>query len=156
MSLIIRDMEERDIEDIIELGVEHADESPIKSLNFHAATTRANFRKVVLDKLNFFCKIAVDDESGEYIALLLAQRIRPFFSDNYMAQDVMFRVREQFRTKYPFVAIKLIKEYHQWAADLRLSVVVLSTMSGIGIDGVARMYERLGFKQIGSIHALGA
>lgn len=154
MSLIVRDMVVTDVARIVELGAEYVEEAPTKELTFSPTTTDHNYRVVILDKVRYFCQVAVEDESGEYVGILLAKKVQPFFSDVYMSQDVMFYVRKQYRTRYPQASIMLLRNYRQWAAVQQLVMANITTISGIQSDRTAEFFDRLGFTKRGTIHSL--
>jgi len=88
-------------------------------------------------------------ESGECVGLFIGRIEELFFADSYIASDLVFYVREDHRGSPWFV--KTLREFEKWAKDKGALYVKLLPNSGINTQSAPKLFERLGYDQVGHI-----
>lgn len=89
------------------------------------------------------------NEDGECIGFFYGQLESFIFSDHVIASEMFFYVREDHRGSPWFV--KILREFEKWGKDNGAAQVKLSINAGIALDKTPRLFERLGYTQVGYI-----
>jgi len=94
--------------------------------------------------------LLIVDENDKPQGFLLGVLEELFFSRQRMATDLAVYVREGYRNLAP----RLLKTFVTWAeSKVRVAQITLGISSGIGDpERTCKMYEKLGFTQVGSIN----
>jgi len=94
--------------------------------------------------------LLIVDENDKPQGFLLGVLEELFFSRQRMATDLAAYVREGYRNLAP----RLFKTFITWAeSKARVAQITLGISSGIGDpERTCKMYEKLGFAQVGSIN----
>jgi len=75
------------------------------------------------------------------------------FGPDKIAYDLIMIVEKEHRGRCTRAFIQCIEDYRTWALNEGAKIIKLGVSSGIKIDSVSNILERLGFVRIGSMHA---
>lgn len=140
-----------DIPAILMLGHKYVEEE-VKVVGYHSAEwdaeVSAHHLAVSLTSGDFLW-VAVHD--GAIVGFLWAtiQAMAPW-NQIPVASDFLFYLTPESRGS--FSAIRLIKEYKEWASRMQCKEVRLSLASGINEDRVGQAYKLLGFEPFGTVY----
>jgi hypothetical protein len=95
------------------------------------------------DTLRF--RLAILD--GRAIGGMYGQISRMFFTDELMARDVGWWVRQEWRGSW--AAICLLEDFEQWARARGCKKAFLGQSSAISIEVTRKLYENCGYRVIG-------
>ena|SRR5215471_18615919 len=146
----VREVKESDVSEIVELGAKlHAE-----SLFSHMRYDEQRCKNVVrwAHEGNHGLWMRVVESGGHVVGFLLAQAWESFFGPDKVANDLIMVIDKPHRG-HAFIAIQeMVEQYHAWARKNGALRVYLSTTTGIEPEETAKLYETLGFRQIGTIH----
>ena len=98
-------------------------------------------------KVLFVCR------DGARVAGIFAGYYKPwYFSDESIARDVLWYVREEYRDAG--VGIVLLSMFEQWAGDCGAKAIWLGQDSGIDTDKFSGVLKKRGYSFIGSNYSL--
>lgn len=93
------------------------------------------------------CLALVAERDGKLTGALLAMTQQLWFSKAKEATDLLTYA------EHPGDGVALLRFFLKWARrQPRVEVITLAQSSGIEIERLRRLYERLGLKTIGSLH----
>lgn len=92
----------------------------------------------------------VSEQCGELDGVLLGVVEQLWFSSASIASDLMFY------SERPLVGYSLLKRFIEWAwAVPSVRQILMGQSSGIAIDELAQIYQRLKFARVGGFYELG-
>lgn len=141
---MIRVATEADIPALVDLGLEMHKESNFASLTFDVEKTK-EYVKNLLGYGIVFCSEANGTVTG-FIAGFLYQ---PYFSYDWMASDIGLFIKKDARGG--MAAPKLIDAFTKWAQEKGAKQIRPGISVGGNIEGVGRLYERMGYSIVGSV-----
>lgn len=147
--MIIRRYTSDDVPILVDIVENHLQETIYKDMKFNGLKLREMLNSNVTNLL-VFCNIVIKDE--KVVGGILAFVRQPYFSDEVNAYDHFFYVHKDHRTAR--VVTGLVASYVEWAKARKVRRVFLSNSMGTRIDEFAKLCNRLGFKQLGTIHAM--
>ncbi len=143
---MIRYAEESDIEQLLLLALQMHAESRYSALEFSIDKTYDFFMSCIS---NPDYLLLVAEEDGQLIGGFAGYTFAHYCSDDICAGD--FALYMQPDKRGGFAAYRLIKLFMGWAKMKGAKLIHLGTTTGIDAEGVAKLYERIGFKQVGGI-----
>lgn len=150
MTYRVRDATRDDIPSVILIGEQFHKESRYSHMDFSYEKV-AEQAVVALEIPNkeFFQVITYNDE---VVGMLSATMDQTAFGIDAVAHDRMLGLAKEHRNKC-FVALqKIIDNYHKWAREKGAKRIFLSTTTGVEPEKTAKLYETMGFHQVGTIH----
>lgn len=91
-------------------------------------------------------------KDGTIVGTLFAERLRYFFSAEFLIQDVFVFVAPEFRKTTVF--LRMFRDFMRWAKQQNVTEICFSTTSGINPEGYKKTLEKLGLHEVGTIHKL--
>jgi len=141
---MIRNAVKEDIATLVQLGKEMHLESNYASLDF--ATDKVHdFLLYMMD----YGVVLVEEKSGTVVGGIAGYISQPFFSNDSIATDLGLFISKQHRGG--ITAIKLIKSFTEWAIDHNVKQIRPAISVGGDVEGVTKLYERLGYKTAGAV-----
>lgn len=142
----IRPATPEDTAPILELGrVLHA-ESVFRDYPLDAARVEAAIAQV-LSHPGQACLLLAINHLGAIVGMLAVRMGNLFYFDKLVAQEQMFYVHPEWRGSS--AAVKLLIACRQWAINRGASEVMVSVNSGVSLEALPRLMERLHFRQVG-------
>lgn len=141
---MIRVATEADIPALVDLGQEMHNESNFSTLTFDVEKTK-EYVKNLMGYGIVFCS-EVDGAITGFIAGFLYQ---PYFSYDFMATDIGLFITKDARGG--MAAPRLIDAFTKWAQEKGAKQIRPGISVGGNIDGVGRLYERMGYSIVGSV-----
>jgi GNAT superfamily N-acetyltransferase len=123
------------------------EESGFRGSEYSEARLR-DFAQTVLNNPMMFC--AVDDRDGEIVGFFLGMLSPMWWGSDFMASDLILYVAPDKRGAAS--GVRLVKAFEEWARRQGVKEVRLGVSTEIAPERTAALYERLGFRQIGTIH----
>lgn len=142
---IVRYLKESDIDAIVEMGAEMADESPrYRDYGFSADVFR-DFLLKAIGKDDVMAIIA--EREGRAVGFMFAVAIPCWFAEKYMAAEMALYVKKESRGSR--AAMRLIDEYIDWAKSHGVDKPIVGVSTGINDETAVRLYSAMGFEIIG-------
>ncbi len=134
-----------DKETLLELGRDmHAESPRFSKLRYNDAKAASLFDMLV-DNPNGIVLLA---EDGDKIIGMMAGFASPhFFSFQLFASDFVLYIDPAHRGGT--TAMRLIKNFEQWAIELGVAEIVLGVSTEVNAERTAEMYQRLGYEKSG-------
>ncbi len=149
--MIIRPIEPRDVDALIEIGRQAHEESEYREMSFDEAKCRALCESAI-DRWSFIALVAERD--GAIIGMLLAAIAPAYFSTDLTAGDLLFYVLPTHRGSR--ACHRLCRAYIDMARTLGAKLIFLRNSTGIKPDETGELYERMGFAHVGGIYRMEA
>lgn len=141
--MIIRPIEQKDVDTIIELGREFHQESPIYSRFTYSEKRIRELANAAIGNPNeFACFVAEKD--NKVIGLFAGYITNLFFSNDCAAYDIVLYVAPKDRDGR--TAFMLVHAFEHWAAEKEVDMICLGVTAGIDNLKVAEMYRVLGYQ----------
>lgn len=144
---MIRNAVKEDIATLVQLGKEMHLESNYASLDFDTNKVH-DFLLYMMD----YGVVLVEEKSGEVVGGMAGYISQPFFSYDSIANDLGLFISKQHRGG--ITAVKLVKAFTDWAISHDVKQIRPAISVGGDIDGVTKLYERLGYKVAGAVFML--
>jgi len=92
----------------------------------------------------------VAERNGEICGVILGVAERMWFSNQRVASDLMFY------SERPGAGYWLLRRFMEWAWSVpSVGQVMLGQSSGLEIDALERLYQRLNFRKVGGLYEIG-
>lgn len=141
---MIRVATEADIPALVDLGQEMHLESNFSSLTFDVEKTK-EYVKSLLGYGIVFCS----EDNGKITGFIAGFLYQPYFSYDFLATDIGLFITKDARGG--MAAPRLIDSFTKWAESNGAKQVRPGISVGGNIEGVARLYERMGYSIVGSV-----
>ncbi len=141
---MIRVATEADITALVDLGLEMHKESNFSALTFDVEKTK-EYVKNLLGYGIVFCS----ESNGNLTGFIAGFLYQPYFSFDYLASDIGLFITKDARGG--LTAPKLIDAFTKWAQEKGAKQVRPGISVGGNIEGVGRLYERMGYSIVGSV-----
>ncbi len=89
------------------------------------------------------------EKEGELLGIVLATKAPVFWNYQSMIVDNLLTYVPK-KNRGTWVGIKLIKGMIDWAKSVNATKITISTTSGINSERTSKLYEKLGFKNMGA------
>lgn len=149
--MIIRQITKDDIPKLIEIGLMCHQESEYSVMSFSANKCIALCERIITEP-QMLGMVTVKD--SEITGVLVAAAIPAYFSDEINTSDLLVYVPPEYRGTRAFYL--LCVSYIGWARTKGARLIFLRNTTGIEADKVGRLYERMGFSQVGGIYRMEA
>lgn len=141
---MIRKACKEDIPTLLKMGKEMHSASSFSSLGF-SESKLSDFITYMME----YGVVLVEDKAGEVIGTIIGYTYKPYFSNDDIATDAALFVTKVHRGG--MAAIKLIKGFTDWAKEQGVKQIRPGISVGGDIDGVTKLYERLGYQTVGAV-----
>ena len=144
--MLIRDFVSGDMPQIIKLGRQMHAESSYNGLDFDDDTVMELAEQWLSNSDVYFCRVAENNEKeifGMYVGLISSY----YFGKDLVANDLLLFVVPDKRGS--IAAVKLIKEFEQWAKDKGAAEVRPALSTGVKVKETKQLYEALGYEAVG-------
>lgn len=141
---MIRDMEEKDIPYLIDLGYKLHQEGNFKNLEYDREKCK-KLGNILLTNPKFKCFVS-EDKKG-YIGMMMGYISTYIFSNQTYASDLLLYISPKRRGGLS--AARLIKAFEKWAESNGAKEIRNGSMNGINSDLTKRLYERLKYEITG-------
>lgn len=137
------------LHDAINLGKQMHSESVYRDLPFAPERVEALATSIMRYPGSYYAVMCYDgDRPVGFMAGSISQH---YFSDVALAQDWALYVLPNTR-QAGLIAAALVRRFERWALENGAQRIVLGVTAGIANSAVAHLYERLGYRHLGSIH----
>lgn len=143
--IIYRDMEPRDKEQVVALGLKAHEESIYGVIEFSEEKSSLLFDAVVYDA--YRCSY-VAEKDGVIVGLFLGSLCDYPYGFGIIASDNLVYVNAEHRGSGVFK--RLVDRYFAWAKNAGATVILLSQTSGINVDRTEGLYTKLGMAKVGT------
>lgn len=146
--MIIRPPRHADIEPLLDMGARMHAESAYAFLPYD----RAKVRQLIVDYIEDTttrCGL-VAERDGRLIAMLGGYLGDYLFCDERLAVDEIVFVDPDHRGG--MTAVRLIRGFQRWATEQGARELCLGISTNIHPESTGRLYQRLGFEQVGGIY----
>jgi hypothetical protein len=138
-------MDPADYKDIVELGRDIHKESCYHILDYDTDKF-LSFLMGIQQNKSMLAMVAFSEE--KLVGIIIATCYQPYFSNDTVSSDVLTYVAAEHRGSLAF--FKLVACYIAWAKSNNARMIFLQTSTGINFDKTAKLYRRLGARQIGN------
>lgn len=154
MEYTVRDAVAMDLDKLVAISRRVLAEAPTYTFTTFDENKCANYIcGAILKQPGWFLRV-IADENDDAVGGLICY-CEPFiYSGDKIAYDVTLMIDAEHRGKCLAQLIQLIDEYKAWALAEGAKVIKFGISSGISVAKGARFLERLGFRHIGSMHAI--
>tara|TARA_R100001594_G_scaffold143333_1_gene191180 strand:- start:2027 stop:2476 length:450 start_codon:yes stop_codon:yes gene_type:complete len=146
---MIRFIQEKDIDDVLNLGKKLHKESPIFNVY---KWNEEKARKFIIDIIydDNQCGILAFDDNLDLSGMILGYIDSFYFSKEISLQEHFIYIEKEKRgTKMVF---KLLKEWVEWGKSKNAIDVWLKSTTGINRDKTSKLFNKLGFSEIGQTY----
>jgi GNAT superfamily N-acetyltransferase len=143
---MIRQARLEDTPAIVELGRAMCVESPTYArFPYNPEKTAASVRGIIVSSRGFAW---VGEQDGDVVAVFLALPHEHWACDFVIATEYVLYVHS--RARGSSIAARLIAEFVLWGRAVGAHLAVAGSTTGVNEDLTERLYQRLGFKRIGT------
>lgn len=148
--MIIRRYSQEDVPQIVEIIETALSVTQFRDVFFSREKMSRLFESNVNNSL--ICIFVAVTDDGEIVGLISGSVNQFIFSYEIVIIDHIFYVKPDKRGMK--AATGLVRAYIDWAKERKPRRIQLSNSLGNKIDGFAKLAERLGFEQVGTIHQM--
>lgn len=154
MHYKVRDATYRDLDKLVGISERVLKEAPTYTFTTFDRRKCANYIcGAILKQPGWFLRV-IADENDEPVGGLICY-CEPFiYSPDKVSYDITIMIEVDHRGKCIAQLLQLFDEYKTWAIAQGAKVIKVGISSGLNIQKGERFLERIGFKQIGSMHAI--
>lgn len=154
MSYIVRDAHGYEIDKIVEKSRVVLMEMPTyRGMTFDHEKTANYICGAILKQPGWFIRVIAERETDEPVGAIVGVCETSFFGPDKVAYDVTFMIEEAHRGRCVAQLVKMIHDFREWATANGAKVVKIGVSSGLNIGKAADFLNRIGFTQVGSMHA---
>ncbi len=151
----VRDALEIEVFQLTEISEKVLKESPTYTHMSYDREKSANYIYGAIAKQpGWFLRVIVEKASGSIVGGILCYCESTLYGPDKQAYDVTIMLDEEHRGKCLKQVIQIINEYKEWALKEGAKVIKMGVSSGLNIEKASMLFERLGFKHIGAMHAV--
>ena len=140
---MIRPAKLEDMPELLKLAMEMHLESRFGGERFSADKVAALLAKLI----NGAGVVFVAEQNGDIVGGFAGGITERWFSDTKVAFDYGLFVRPG--SRHGIIAMKLVSAFVRWANAFGVSTIECGIVSGVNVEGTARMYEAIGFNRVG-------
>lgn len=146
---MIRNATHEDIDVLVLLGREMHKESRYREMPFSEPKVRNLLAGMIVDPNGCLLVYEKDGKITGGIAGFISEH---YFSTGKIASDLALFITQDKRGG--MAAARLVKAFAQWATEAGADIVQVGVTTGVNTDGVERLYNALGFKNVGIVFSL--
>lgn len=129
-------------------------ESPTYTrLAFDHSKTANYIAGAILKQQGWFIRVIAQGDSDEPVGGLIGVCEETLFGSDKIAYDITMMIDKEHRGKCIRAFVQCCEDFRAWAIADGAKIVKLGVSSGIKIDAISNVLERLGFVRIGGMHA---
>lgn len=153
MSYTVRDAHGYEVDKLAAIAGRVLAEAPTYTrLAFDQDKTANYIAGAILKQDGWFIRV-IADENDEPVGGLIGVCETSLFGPDKIAFDVTMMIDKSHRGKCIRQFIQCCEDFRAWGIESGAKIVKLGVSSGIKIDSIANVLERLGFVRIGGMHA---
>ena len=141
---MIRNMQEKDIDNVLNLGQDFHKESPIFNKYKYNNNKFKSFIKHIIQDDSSIGVVAYRDD--ELIGMILGNVEEHFFSDVKTLDEYVIYVKKKYRGGK--TVFKMIKEWSDWGSKMGAKDIWAWNTSGINSN---KFFKHIGFKEVGTV-----
>jgi GNAT superfamily N-acetyltransferase len=153
MMYAVRPMRPDDISVMVASGREFHHRSAYSHMAYDAERV-GQVWKAALQRPDM-CFLQVIACRDEPVGLLFAVLSPMFFGPDKTASDCAFFVAPEHHGKCGWQLLEITRKYREWAVAGGAKMVTLGCSTQLRAEDTAKVFERMGFPQTGSLHAVG-
>lgn len=147
----IRKAEVKDVVEIVNLAYEMHQETQFKQYDFDPVKLAEYIHRLTSEDWGIALVAEHDDEIvGGFIGAVWPH----FFGNSKQAVDFGLFVAPEFRGG--LTGFRILKHYIKTAKEMGAEEIVIANSTGIDRDGVARLFEKVGFNHVGYVFTMNA
>jgi GNAT superfamily N-acetyltransferase len=151
---IVRDALEIEVFQLTDISERVLKESPTYTHMSYDKEKSANYIYGAIAKQpGWFLRVIAEKSSGRLIGGILCFCETVVYGPDKQAYDVTIMIDEEHRGKCTKQIVQIIEEYKEWALKEGAKVIKMGVSSGLNIEKASLFFEKLGYKQIGAMHA---
>lgn len=151
----VRDALEIEVFQLVDISRRVLKESPTYTHMSYDEEKSANYIYGAIAKQpGWFLRVIIDKSSGRVVGGILCYCETTLYGHDKQAYDVTIMIDEEHRGKCLKQLVQIIEEYKEWAIAQGAKVIKMGVSSGLNIEKASMFFEKLGFKQIGAMHAV--
>jgi GNAT superfamily N-acetyltransferase len=139
--MLIRQMNDDDLEDLIAMGYDMHQESWFHNLNYDPHKLRLLYESIKAYPARLCAFVA--EEGDKKVGMFVGGIAEFYFGNDKLASDLLLFVTKEHRGST--AAPRLIKAYIAWAKANEARSINLGISTSINVDRTAKLYEKLGF-----------
>lgn len=153
-SYIVRDAHGYEVDKLAAIAGRVLSEAPTYTrLAFDHDKTANYIAGAILKQDGWFIRVIAEADSDEPVGGLIGVMEETLFGPDKVAYDVTMMIDREHRGKCIREFIQCCEDFRTWGLNNGAKIVKLGVSSGIKIDSVSNLLERLGFIRIGGMHA---
>lgn len=152
MSIVIKEVHDEDFNDIVDIvsmGTRMHKESIYQNISWNSTKVLDLAARVASSPMGLLL-IAYDDSDGTPVGFFGAMINEHWASDDLVAHDFALYVVPENRGSR--LGLNMIKMYNQWANANGAKIAMLGASTGIDGDRVSKLFEHVGFNNIGGLY----
>lgn len=150
--MAIRFATQDDIPTLVDIGHAYHEESRFKRFRYDPQKLATSLTAMVNDKSGSRCFFVADDATGKPYAVLLGCIESYFFSQELVAQTILFWVHPDHRGGT--AAVKLVHSFRKWAENRKAFEVAIGVNSAVSLHTADSFFRKLGFQLTGGNYSL--
>ena len=148
----VREMEARDIAAMTALGAEMWAESHWGETMDYSREKCQILGVTILQSEDFLGLVAYDD--GVLVGMFVGAVIAHYFTEDRMSVDFLTYVHPDWRGGS--LGPRMIKRYIAWARTRNVKLLTVGSSTGINPERIGKLFERLGFRNVGALYHMEA
>lgn len=153
-SYIVRDAHGYEVDKLTAIVGRVLAEAPTYTrLAFDHEKTANYIAGAILKQAGWFIRVIAEADSDEPVGGLVGVNETTVYGPDKVAFDLTMMIDKEHRGKCARQFIQCCEDFREWAIADGAKIVKLGVSSGIKIDSLSNVLERLGFVRIGSMHA---
>lgn len=155
MKYTVREPHNYELDKLVDIVKNGLAESPTYCrLSFDHEKMVQHVASAILKQHGWFIRVIATEDEDEPVGGLMGYSEELVFSTDKIASDIVMVVAKEHRGRCTRAFIQCIEDFRAWAlSDEKVKIIKLGVSSGMKIDAVSNVLERLGFVRIGAMHA---
>lgn len=153
-SYVVRDAHGYEVDKLTAIVGRVLAEAPTYTrLTFDHEKTANFIAGAILKQDGWFIRVIATADTDEPVGGLCGVNEVTAFGPDKVAYDLTMMIDKEHRGRCTWAFIQCCEDFRTWAIANGAKIVKLGVSSGIKIDSISNVLERLGFVRIGAMHA---
>lgn len=153
-SYIVRDALGYEVDKLAAIAGRVLAEAPTYTrLTFDHEKTANYLAGAIAKKEGWYIRVIAKADDDEPVGGIIGVCEETLFGHDKIAYDVTMMIDAAHRGRCTRAFIQCCEDFREWAIKNNAKIVKLGVSSGIKIDSISNVLERLGFIRIGAMHA---
>lgn len=146
----VRRMEMDDVPVAEQIGRRLHPRTAFRDMRYDTATFTRTLMTVVALPQRFFGEVIT--HHGQVIGFMIAETTESWFGPDRWSRDFLLAIEPNYKGRVGRQLIQLTRDYRAWADALGSKKKYLAVGTEIDAADTAKIFERLGFPQVGTYH----